>query len=62
MLHKTGQRIQGQQKAAGLDANSGDRNEASVTGISAEIAATATADFDREQSDLSDDDSQSDDE
>lgn len=60
MLDETGQRIQGQQKAAGLDANSGDRNEASVTGLSAEIAATATADFDREESDLSEDESEND--
>ncbi|GAK67405.1 mRNA splicing factor [Moesziomyces antarcticus] len=61
ILLLTRQRIQAQQKAAGLDANSGDRNEASVAGLSAEIAATATADFDA-ASDLSQDDSESDDE
>ena len=55
------QRIQGQQKAAGLDANSGERNEASVAGLSAEIAASATADLGQE-SELSDDASESDDE
>ncbi|CBQ71313.1 conserved hypothetical protein [Sporisorium reilianum SRZ2] len=54
------QRIQAQQKAAGLDANSADRNEATLTGLSAEIAATATADLHRDASDLSDDDSASD--
>lgn len=59
-VRTTGQRIQAQQKAAGLDANSADRNEANLTGLSAEIAATATADLGREDSDLSNDDSESD--
>ncbi|CDU24285.1 probable coiled-coil domain-containing protein 12 (CCDC12) [Sporisorium scitamineum] len=53
------QRIQAQQKAAGLDVNSADRNEANITGLSAEIAATATADLDRDDSDLSENDTES---
>ena len=39
------QRIQSQQTAAGLDANTQDRHENTVTRLTAEIAATATSDF-----------------
>ena len=48
-VSQTGQRIQRQQSAAGLDANSGDRREDSVAGISAEMAASATAELDKHQ-------------
>lgn len=53
------QRIQAQQKAAGLDVNA-DRNEENVAGLTAEIAASATADFDQESSDPSEEESGSD--
>ncbi|GAC94231.1 hypothetical protein PHSY_001802 [Pseudozyma hubeiensis SY62] len=53
------QRIQSQQKAAGLNADDG--NEHSVTGLSAEIAATATADLGSAESDPSNDEGGSDD-
>ncbi|EST07333.1 mRNA splicing factor, Cwf18 [Kalmanozyma brasiliensis GHG001] len=53
------QRIQAQQRAAGLDANA-DRNEENVTGLTAEIAASATADLGQGSSDLSEEESGSD--
>ncbi|SPO30435.1 probable Coiled-coil domain-containing protein 12 (CCDC12) [Ustilago trichophora] len=57
------QRIQGQQKAAGLDANGAVRSEESVAGVSAEIVASATADLGQgEDGESSDDESESEDE
>ncbi|SNX87836.1 probable Coiled-coil domain-containing protein 12 (CCDC12) [Melanopsichium pennsylvanicum] len=51
------ERIQGQQNAAGLDANSGSRGEQSLSAVNAEIVASATADIGQDDgSDLTDDD------
>ncbi|KAJ1021464.1 hypothetical protein NDA13_005505 [Ustilago tritici] len=54
------QRIQGQQKAAGLDANSGESKGESLTRVSAEIAASATSDLLPGRDDVSEDESESD--
>ncbi|KAJ1020315.1 hypothetical protein NDA18_005911 [Ustilago nuda] len=54
------QRIQGQQKAAALDANSGESKGESLTRVSAEIAASAASDLLPGRDHVSEDESQSD--